>query len=107
MKNFKKPESPKNIARKHDVPLETIMKQLAMGKKIEKEHTTKANIAKMIALHHLGELPDYYSRLKKVEMKEDLRNWFNPKHPDGGWKRINSKGEAVGPCARKPGEPKP
>jgi hypothetical protein len=107
MKNFKKPESPKNIAKKHDVSLETIMKQLAMGKKIEKEHTTKANIAKMIALHHLGELPDYYSRLKKVEMKEDLRNWFNPKHPDGGWKRINSKGEAVGPCARKPGEPKP
>ena len=40
-------------------------------------------------------------------MKEDLRNWFNPKHPDGGWKRINSKGEAIGPCAREPGEPKP
>jgi hypothetical protein len=40
--------------------------------------------------------------LKKLEkMNEDLRNWFNPKHPDGGWKRINSKGEVVGPCARK------
>ena len=38
---------------------------------------------------------------------EDLRNWFNPKHPEGGWKRINSKGEAIGPCAREPGEPKP
>ena len=38
---------------------------------------------------------------------EDLRNWFNPKHPDGGWKRINSKGEAIGPCAREPGEAKP
>jgi dephospho-CoA kinase len=38
---------------------------------------------------------------------EDLRQWFNPSHPKGGWKRINSKGEAIGPCARKPGEPKP
>jgi hypothetical protein len=41
-------------------------------------------------------------------INEDLRNWFNPKHPDGGWKRINSKGEAVGPCARgSSSEPKP
>ena len=38
---------------------------------------------------------------------EDLRKWFDPKHPKGGWKRINSKGEAIGPCAREPGEPKP
>ena len=40
-------------------------------------------------------------------VKEDLRDWFNPKHPEGGWKRINSKGEAIGPCAREKGEPKP
>jgi hypothetical protein len=38
---------------------------------------------------------------------EDLRNWFSKSHPEGGWKRINSKGEAIGPCAREPGEPKP
>jgi len=38
---------------------------------------------------------------------EDLRQWFDPNHPKGGWKRINSKGEAIGPCARKPGEAKP
>ena len=40
-------------------------------------------------------------------IQEDLRKWFNPSHPEGGWKRINSKGEAIGPCAREPGEPKP
>lgn len=40
-------------------------------------------------------------------IKEDLRNWFSKSHPEGGWKRINSKGEAIGPCAREPGEPKP
>lgn len=38
---------------------------------------------------------------------EDLRKWFSKSHPEGGWKRINSKGEAIGPCAREPGEPKP
>jgi len=107
MKNFKKTKTVQQIAKKHNASVEEILKQLAMGKKVEKEHTTNAQIARMIALHHLEELPNYYSKLKKVEMKEDLRNWFNPKHPDGGWKRINSKGKAVGPCARKPGEPKP
>ena len=38
---------------------------------------------------------------------EDLRQWFSKDHPDGDWKRIDSKGNVVGPCARKPGEPKP
>ena len=44
---------------------------------------------------------------KKRAMQEDLRKWFDKDHPEGGWKRINSKGEAIGPCAREPGEPKP
>jgi hypothetical protein len=43
----------------------------------------------------------------KEELSEDLRNWFDPNHPKGGWKRVNSKGEVVGDCAREPGEPKP
>ena len=38
---------------------------------------------------------------------EDLRKWFSKTNPAGDWKRINSKGEAIGPCAREPGEPKP
>jgi predicted ABC-type ATPase len=40
-------------------------------------------------------------------LDEDLRNWFSKSHPEGDWKRINTKGEVVGPCAREPGEPKP
>ena len=44
---------------------------------------------------------------KFSSLQEDLRQWFNPNHPKGGWKRINSKGEAIGPCAREPGEAKP
>ena len=42
-----------------------------------------------------------------VKLKEDLRKWFSKTDPAGDWKRINSKGEAIGPCAREPGEPKP
>ena len=44
---------------------------------------------------------------KNESVNEDLRNWFDPNHPKGGWKRVNSKGEVVGDCAREPGEPKP
>lgn len=44
---------------------------------------------------------------KPMMVFEDLRQWFSKSHPEGGWKRINSKGEAIGPCAREPGEPKP
>ncbi len=40
-------------------------------------------------------------------MQEDLRKWFSKTDPGGDWKRINSKGKAIGPCAREPGEPKP
>ena len=55
----------------------------------------------------LPETMDDGHELNPQTVKEDLRNWFNPNHPEGGWKRINSKGEAIGPCAREPGEAKP
>jgi hypothetical protein len=42
-----------------------------------------------------------------IDLHEDLRKWFSKTDPAGDWKRINSKGEVVGPCAREPGEPKP
>ena len=42
-------------------------KELAMGIKVEKEHTTSEKAAKTIALQHLAEDPKYYSKLKKVE----------------------------------------
>lgn len=42
-------------------------KELAMGIKVEMEHTTNKKISKRIALDHLAEIPDYYTRLKKME----------------------------------------
>lgn len=42
-------------------------KQLKMGVKVEMEHTTIPEVAKEIALDHLAEIPDYYTRLEKME----------------------------------------
>jgi len=42
-------------------------KQLAMGIKVESEHTKHTLLAEFIARAHLKEIPDYYSRLKVME----------------------------------------
>lgn len=42
-------------------------KELAVGIKIEMEHTTNVLVSKKIALDHLSEIPDYYTRLVKME----------------------------------------
>jgi hypothetical protein len=44
-----------------------IQKQLDMGEPIEHEHTKDHTLAMDIALQHLDEIPDYYTRLKKME----------------------------------------
>jgi len=48
-------------------------KQLAMGIKIEDEHTNDPELAKEIALDHLAEIPDYYTRLKKMEHEAGVK----------------------------------
>lgn len=64
--------SVREIADKHDVPMSDIASELAMGIKVELEHTKDRKIAKEIALDHLMELPDYYTRLKKMENEGEL-----------------------------------
>lgn len=64
---FKAFKSPREIADKHKVSLTSIMKQLKQGIKVEREHTSHEKMARKIALQHLDEFPDYYSRLKKIE----------------------------------------
>jgi len=55
------------IARKHRMDVSDIQKQLDMGIPIEHEHTRNKTLATDIALQHLDEFPDYYTRLKKME----------------------------------------
>jgi len=55
------------IAKKHRMNVSDIQKQLDMGAPIEHEHTKNQKLAVEIALQHLDEIPDYYTRLKKME----------------------------------------
>lgn len=57
------------LAKKHGVDEKYIEKQLEAGIKVEHEHTSKLKVARQIALAHLGEDPDYYKKLKKIEKK--------------------------------------
>jgi hypothetical protein len=111
------------IARKHRMEVSDIQKQLDMGAPIEHEHTKNQKLAVKIALQHLDEIPDYYTRLKKLEadakkehkkfkdVKEaldgksakdpgySLKNWFD----DGGWVQAGGKYDGK-PCAKQPGQ---
>lgn len=126
MKEQLKPyKTVEQIAKKHRLDVSFIQKQLDMGEPIEHEHTKNHDLAREIALQHLDEIPDYYTRLKKMEsdakkhhkqfkdvkVSEDLRDWFGKGGEGGvgggGWDRYNTKGERIGKCAREPGEPKP
>lgn len=110
----KKPKKLNAIAKKHKVSIESLEKQLQKGIKVEMEHTTDRGEAETIALHHLDEIPDYYSRLHKMEkgaeMNEDLRDWLGKGKKGGvgggGWDRYNTEGERVGKCGdAEEGEP--
>ena len=56
-------------AKKHNVDVETLKKQLEKGIEIEKEHTKDDKVAEKIALAHIDERPDYYIQIDKLEKK--------------------------------------
>jgi hypothetical protein len=125
MSKFKSHKTVEQVARKHRLEVSFIQKQLNMGEPIEHEHTQDHELAKYIALQHLDEIPDYYTRLKKMEadakkhhkkfkdVKEEtksgdegLRDWFGKsKSSDGksGWVQLGGKW-AGKPCARQEGQ---
>jgi hypothetical protein len=49
-------------------------KEMAIGKKVEMEHTTIVAIAEKISHDHLVEIPDYYTRLKKMEGEAGIKD---------------------------------
>jgi hypothetical protein len=64
-------KSPEELAKKHGVSVEEIKKQLEIGTKVEFEHTTSKSSARITALQHLDEKPDYYTKLKKMENQKE------------------------------------
>lgn len=120
MPKFKRHKTVEQIAKKHRLDVSFIQKQLDIGEPIEHEHTQDHELARNIALQHLDEIPDYYTRLKKMEadakkhhkkfkdVKENIKpgnlhRWFvdsESKDKTPGWVEVIS-GE---PCAREKGE---
>jgi len=117
MPKIKSHKTVEQIAKKHRLDVSFIQKQLDMGEPIEHEHTKDHDLAKDIALQHLDEIPDYYTRLKKMEAsakkehkkftdvtEEGLRDWFGKsksKEGKSGWVNVVTGGT----CASdEPGE---
>jgi hypothetical protein len=61
-----------DIAKKHNISVDTIVKDLKKGMKVEMEHTTDVTVAKEIAFDHLYEDPKYYDKLAKMENENIL-----------------------------------
>lgn len=59
--------SEKTLSRKFDLSKDKIKEIIMKGSKVEKEHTKSQSKAEEIARDHLGEIPDYYTRLSKME----------------------------------------
>ena len=49
-------------------------KELEIGMKVEMEHTSCPLVARKISLDHLSEIPDYYTRLKKMEAEAGIKD---------------------------------
>jgi hypothetical protein len=113
-------KSVEQIAKKHRLEVSFVRRQLEMGITIEHEHTKDKDLATDIALQHLDEIPDYYTRLKKMEadakkhhkkfkdVKEgNLHRWYqDSKSKEGkpGWVNVVTGGT----CASdEPGEGTP
>ena len=63
----KKVPTEKEIAKKHGVSVDTIIRQAEIGSTVEREHVTTHEEAYGIALQHLDEFPNYYTHLLKME----------------------------------------
>lgn len=86
--DIKKPKNIENISKKHKVSTSVLKKELKKGIKVEMEHTTDKGEAEMIALHHLDEIPDYYTRLLKMEKEAEMNEAkkYMDKDEDPCWK---------------------
>ena len=70
--------------------------ELSLGQTVEMEHTTDPNIATEIALDHLSEDPQYYTKLRKAGLAKELdvvnpsSGFGDPDHPINDKKRLGS-----------------
>ena len=58
------------LAKIHNVSKDHILTQLVLGLGVESEHTSDDKVAMEIALDHLKEDPDYYTKLSSIGLEE-------------------------------------
>ena len=75
----KKVPTEKDIALKHGVSVDTIIRQAEIGSTVEREHVTTHEEAYGIALQHVMEFPDYYKHL--LPMEKQLKKEWKKKDP--------------------------
>ena len=59
----------KDAIARHGITADQLVPQLELGIQTELEHTNAPRKARGIALDHLMELPDYYSRLARMKQQ--------------------------------------
>ena len=69
----KRTPSVRELAKKYTTTPDVIHRQINRGVKVEFEHTNDIEVATEIAMDHLGEKLDYYTRLAKVEEDDEPR----------------------------------
>ena len=116
-------EQHQQIADMHGVDVSDIDSEVSKGIEVEMEHTSDKDIAHEIAMDHVIEDPEYYTKLSQTELEEkkrkkagtesskesNLRDWFKrkgAKGKKGGWVDCNAPDGKGGykSCGRSEGE---
>ena len=96
------------IAKKHGVSVDYVVRQAEIGSTVEREHVTTHEEAYGIALQHIAEFPDYYKHL--LSMEKQLKQEWEKKKPlkenvsSGNARRARMGGiqsKPVGPITNK------
>jgi len=78
------------IAKKHNISIDYVIRQAEIGSTVEREHVTTHEEAYGIALQHIMEFPDYYSHL--LSMEKNLRKkWKKDKLQNKSFTNSNMK----------------
>jgi hypothetical protein len=75
----KRVPSEQEIAKKHGVSVDYVIRQAEVGSTVEREHVTDHKAAYGIALQHIAEFPDYYKHL--LGMEKQLKKEWDKKNP--------------------------
>lgn len=80
-----------------------LRKQLKMGIKVEREHADSDEKAREIAMDHLYENPDYYSKLDKAGLTDELHDSKNLTEMVGRIRKIKESSQKINGIVLKKG----